>query len=88
MKTTAHSYLQPFNYEGVRLLEGRLKKQLTETRDFYLAIPDDDILKGFRQQAGLPAPGEDMGGWCSKDTSVVFGQWLSGMARLSRATGD
>jgi DUF1680 family protein len=29
-----------------------------------------------------------MGGWCSDTTAVVFGQWLGGMARLSRATGD
>ena len=88
MDTEPRTYLQPFKYEGVRLLPGRLQKQFTDTRDFYFSIPDDDILKGFRQQAELPAPGKDMGGWCSHDTGVVFGQWLSGMARISKAIGD
>lgn len=80
--------LQPFNYEGVRLLDGPFLDQTRATRDFYFGIPDDDILKGFRRKAGLPAPGQDMGGWCGDTTAVVFGQWLSGMARLSYATGD
>ena len=80
--------LYPLNYEGVHLLEGRFKKQFTDTRDYYFGIPDDDILKGFRRQADLPSPGQDMGGWCSRSTGVVFGQWLSGMARMSKAAGD
>jgi hypothetical protein len=80
--------LEPLDYSGVRLLDGRLRRQYLATRDFYYNIPDDDVLKGFRKNAGLPAPGQDMGGWCSKDCSVVFGQWLSGMARMYKATGD
>ena len=80
--------LQPFNYRNVRLLDGPFQRQMAATRDFYFGIPDDDILKGFRRKAGLPAPGQDMGGWCGDTTAVVFGQWLSGMARLSHAMGD
>lgn len=80
--------LQPFNYEGVRLLDGMLKKQYEQAHDYYLKIPDDNILKGFRVRAGLPAPGQAMGGWCQRDCGVTFGQWLSGMARMSKATGD
>ena len=80
--------LEPFDYQGVRLLDGRLRNQYLATRDFYYNLSDDDILKGFRKRAGLPAPGNDLGGWCWKDTSTVFGQWLSGMARMSKATGD
>ena len=80
--------LHPFDYQGVRLLDGPLRDRMRATREFYLGIPDDDILKGFRRKAGLPAPGQDMGGWCNDTSAVTFGQWLSGMARLSRATGD
>jgi hypothetical protein len=65
-----------------------LRDQLQRTREFYLGIPDDDILKGFRVRAGLASPGDDMGGWCERDTAVVFGQWLSGMARISKACSD
>ncbi len=84
----SHRKLRSFDYQGVRLLEGRLQAQFQTTRNFYLALPDDDILKGFRKGAHLPAPGAEMGGWAEHDTSGVFGQWLSGMARIYRATGD
>lgn len=80
--------LHPFDYQNVRLRNGPMLDRMQHTRDYYLAIPNDDILQGFRQKAGLPAPGHNMGGWCSDTTAVVFGQWLSGMARLSHATGD
>lgn len=81
-------FLEPFNYQGVRLLDGMLRKQYLATREHYYDLPDDDILKGFRKRAGLPAPGNDLGGWCRNDASAVFGQWLSGMARMYKATGD
>ena len=80
--------LEPFDYEGVHLLDGRLRQQYLATRDYFFNLPDDDILKGFRKRAGLPAPGNDMGAWGSQDTGLVFGQWLSGMARMYKATGD
>jgi len=78
----------PFDYRGVRLLPSRLQQQVARTREIYSAIPNDDILKGFRRQAGLPAPGKDMGGWAARSSAGIFGQILSGMARLSRATSD
>ncbi len=80
--------LQPFDYHGVSLLESRWQRQYQAARDFYLAIPDDDILHGFRRAAHLPAPGAPLGGWCHETTGGVFGQWLSGLARMYRATGD
>jgi hypothetical protein len=92
-------FLQPFDYEGVTLLDGPLKAQFDTMRAYYYAIPDDDMLKGFRARAGQRARGNDLGGWYSGeparrfwwsngDTFNAFGQWLSGMARMSKATGD
>lgn len=80
--------LEPFDYQHVRLRPSRWKEQVDAARAFYLAVPDDDILHGYRRAAGLPAPGTPLGGWCGRNSSTVFGQWLSGMARLARATGD
>ncbi len=80
--------LEPFDYRGVRLLPGRLLDQVNQTRATYFNLPDDDILKGFRRDAGLPAPGHDLGGWCHDTSAVAFGQWLSGMARLALALDD
>ncbi len=80
--------LQTFDYRGVRLLPGRLADQVAATRDRYYNLSNDDILKGFRRAAGLPAPGNDLKGWARKDSGGTFGQWVSGMARLSCATDD
>jgi hypothetical protein len=80
--------LQPFDYDGVRLLPGRMLAQVNDARAMYGAIPNDDLLKGFRRAAGLPAPCTDMRGWCANTTGGIFGQLLSGMARMGRATGD
>src|SRR5579871_4519468 len=80
--------IAPFDYSGVTLGPSRWRKQVEGAREFYLALSDDDILHGFRSAAGLPAPGKPLGGWCRENSSTVLGQWLSGMARLYRATGD
>lgn len=92
--------IEPFDYSGVRLLDGMLKKQYDGARDFYLNIPNDNLLLGFRQRAGLPAPGKPLVGWyggapsnphappSGADTFNAFGQYISGMARMAKATGD
>jgi DUF1680 family protein len=80
--------VEPFDYRGVTLEPGPLHAQVEEVRQFYLALWDDDLLRGFRRRAGLPAPGKDLGGWYSTDTFLVFGQIVSGLARLHAATGD
>jgi DUF1680 family protein len=80
--------VETFDYRGVTLDAGPLKRQVDEVRAFYLAIPDDDLLKGFRTRSGKPAPGKELGGWYSSDTFLVFGQIISGLARLHATTGD
>lgn len=84
----ASQALRYFDYRGVTLGPSRFRDQMLATRDRYFGMSDEDMLKGFRRKAGLPAPGTDMKGWCTHDCEATFGQWLSGMARLSRATGD
>jgi hypothetical protein len=80
--------LEAFDYKGVTLGPSRWKRQCDAARTFYLGLSNDDIVQGFRAAAGLAAPGRPLGGWCGKNSSTVFGQWLSGMARMYRATGD
>ena len=80
--------LEDFNYRGVTLDSGPMRRQLDEVCADYLRIANDDLLKGFRQRAGLPAPGHDLGGWYSGDVFHVFGQMVSGLARLYAATGN
>lgn len=93
--------LQQFDYADIRLLEGPMLEQFEQNHALFLALSNDALLKPFRQRAGLPAPGEDMGGWYSwsKDfdpprnmTGYIpghtFGQYLSGLARAYAMTGD
>src|SRR5437764_418030 len=79
---SSRTVLEPFDYHGVRLLPSRWLDQVQTARNYYFSLTNDDILQGFRAAAGLPAPGTPLGGWCEHDTSPIFGQWLSGMARL------
>lgn len=98
--TAGVTKLSQFDYADVKLLEGPMLDQFDTNHAFFLALSEDSLLKPFRQKAGLPAPGEDMGGWYSwsKDfdpprnlTGYVpghsFGQYLSGLARAYAATG-
>jgi uncharacterized protein len=93
--------LELFEYSGVSLLDGRFKSQYQAARDLFFNIPNDNLLLGFRQRAGLPAPGVPLIGWYgghwadSSHTSVkdsdifnAFGQFLSGMARMYKAAND
>jgi len=80
--------IKPFNFQGVTLGPGPLKAQVDGAKEFYLLIPDDDLLKGFRARAGHSASGQDLGGWYSSDTFLIFGQIVSGLSRLYAATGD
>src|SRR5579863_7497612 len=58
-----HTPLNTFAYSDVKLLDGPMKRQFEENHSRFLNLDDDRLLKVFRQVAGLPAPGEDMGGW-------------------------
>jgi uncharacterized protein len=94
--------LRQFGYADVELLEGPLREQFDRNHAFYLALDEDSLLKPFRQRAGLPAPGEEMGGWYSWAPLAdldkpgnngfapghSFGQYVSGLARDYAATGD
>ncbi len=80
--------IESFDYRGVTLDDGHPRLMLDETKEYYLRIPNDDLLKGFRQRAGHPAPGRDLGGWYTSDTFHIFGQIVSGLARLHAASGD
>ncbi len=87
-KGNPEGLIQPFNYEGVELLDGRLKDQFEQVRDYYMALRDNDILKGFRERTGKTnVPGTEIGGAYSS-RPLTFGQWLGGFARMYKATGD
>jgi DUF1680 family protein len=91
--------LSQFGYGDIELLEGPMRQQFATNHAFYGALDEDRLLKPFRQRAGLPAPGDDMGGWYDWNDGFTlqnmhgfcpghsFGQMLSGLARDYAATG-
>lgn len=81
--------LSTFDYSKIRLLDSRWKEQQDEMKNYYLRVPNDDLLKGFRQRMNKPTYGaHDMGGSYSKDIFSTFGQIISGLSRMYAATGD
>jgi DUF1680 family protein len=64
-------------------------------------MDEDALLKPFREAAGLPAPGADLGGWYNASATFdpgvdmhgfipghSLGQYVSGLARAYALTGD
>src|SRR5215469_11457152 len=93
--------LSTFKYSDVQLLDGPMKTQFEENHARFLNLDDDRLLKVFRQVAGLPAPGEDMGGWYDLTgfslerndfhgfiAGHTFGQYVSSLARAYAVTGS
>jgi uncharacterized protein len=89
--TSSREKLWPFPYSDVKLTGGPLKAQWDRIHAFYLKLDEDRLLKVYRKRAGLPAPGEDMGGWYDADgfgPGQVLGQIISGLARFYGTSGD
>lgn len=83
--------LNELSYSAVTLTGGPLKHHYDQIHAHYLALDIDRLLKVYRQRAGLPAPGKDMGGWYDTDGFVpghTLGQYISGLARIGASTND
>src|SRR5579863_10271530 len=55
--------LRTFKYGDVKLNGGPLGSQFERIHASYMSLDNDRLLKPFRHRAGLPDPGEEMGGW-------------------------
>jgi DUF1680 family protein len=93
--------LEAFAYADVTLNSDSHKRQLTNTHAVLMGLNEDGLMRPFRAMSGLPAPGEDIGGWYTykadydyrKDSAGLcpggtFGQWVSALSRYYAVTGD
>lgn len=93
--------LAEFGYGAVTLVGDLHESQLANTQAVLLQLNEDSLLRPFRQMAGLPAPGTDLGGWYQynpdydyhKDSvglapGATFGQWVSALARMHAISGS
>jgi DUF1680 family protein len=98
---SATTQLRPLDYSQVQLLDSPLRQQFDHNHALFLALDNDRLLKPFRQLTGMPAPGDDMGGWYSPSPAFdppknftgyvpghTFGQYVSSLARAYAITGD
>lgn len=89
VSTSGLTHPTELDYRGVTLLPSRFLNQVDGAAAFLgEELPVDTILHGFRRRAGLNAPGEPTDGWARDTTGVVFGQWVSALARLGKARND
>jgi hypothetical protein len=83
--------LHEFAYSQVKLTGGPLAAQYGRMQAHFLKLDEDRLLKVYRQRAGLPAPGTDMGGWYDTEGFVpghLIGQFISGLSRFHATSGD
>jgi len=83
--------LREFAYSQVTLTGGPLAAMYQRMRAHFLKLDEDRLLKVYRQRAGMPAPGPDMGGWYDADGFVpghLIGQFISGLSRFHANNGD
>src|SRR4051812_45672812 len=83
--------LREFKYSDVKPPGGPIKDQYDRIHAHSLSLDNDRLLKVYRQRAGLPAPGDDMGGWYDADGFVpghTIGQYISGLSRMYSSTRD
>jgi DUF1680 family protein len=97
----AYEPLEEFGYGQVELTSELHERQLRETHAVLMGLSEDSLSKPFRQMAGQPAPGAELGGWYlynpdydfRKDDAgfapgATFGQWISALARVHAITGS
>jgi DUF1680 family protein len=93
--------LAVFGYSQVQLLDGPMREQFDHNHDLLMHLDENALLKPFRQRAGMPAPGPDMGGWYDNTGDFSppdnfhsfipghsFGQYLSGLTRAYAVTAS
>ncbi len=98
---TAVPPLAEVSYGQVTLTSQPHLAQLESTHSLLMSLSNDSLLKPLRAMAGLPAPGDDLGGWYTyrpdydymTDSagfapSCNYGQWVSALARYYGITGD
>ena len=93
--------LAEVSYGDVTIDSAPHRAQLVNTQEVLMSLSEDSLLKPFRQMAGQPAPGEDLGGWYNYDPDydwhrddagfapgATFGQWVSALCRYHAITGS
>jgi len=83
--------VRPFPLADVRLLDGPCKVAQDANQRYLRSLGFDSLLYTFRQNAGLPTPGQPLGGWEAPTCEVrghFIGHYLSACALMYASAGD
>lgn len=83
--------VEAFPLSDVRLGEGVCREAQEANRRYLHLLDPDRLLYTFRQNAGLPCPGQPLGGWEAPSCEVrghFVGHFLSACALMVAGTGD
>jgi DUF1680 family protein len=83
--------LAELGYAQVKFEPGPVHDQAHENHQLVLNLDENALLRPFRERAGLPAPGSDLGGWYDTYAfapGATFGQWICALARYYAAGGE
>src|SRR5258708_2748596 len=94
--------IKEFGYGDVTLAQSLQKTQFTKDIAFLMEVSEDSMLRPYRERAGLPTPGAEIGGWYENNPAFdwrnidwrgfapghCFGQWLSALSRAYAITGQ
>lgn len=88
-RETVQFQARPFDLRDVKLLDGPFREAMQRDRKYLHELESDRLLWYFRQTAGLPTPGEPMGGWEKTELrGHTMGHYLSACALMVASTGD
>lgn len=82
---------QTFSLRQVELRDANLLRARETNKRYLLSFDTDRLLWTFRQNAGLPTPGEPLGGWEAPSCEVrgqFIGHYMSACALMFESTGD
>ena len=77
--------LSELAYGQVRFNDGPLQLQARQNHRLVQGLDEDALLRPFRVRSGLPAPGQELGGWYDTYAfapGATFGQWMSALTAL------
>jgi DUF1680 family protein len=83
--------LREFDYNQVDFRGCLQQAQLEQSQGILNRLDEDSLLRPFRLAAGLPAPGNDLGGWYGAGGVLpggTFGQWISALSRSYAISGE
>lgn len=83
--------VRPFALTDVRLLPGPCLDAQERDKEYLLWLDPDRLLRPFRVNAGLPAPGEPYTAWEAADCEIrghFVGHYLTALALMHQSTGD